>query len=70
VQFVKQVIIIKHTDTVLCRKWAFIKANKRLDYRLYLVLTGQRKTAHFITLIKHNIQYNSKRRRNREEEAF
>jgi len=48
VQFVKQVIIIKHTDAVLCRKWAFIKANKRLDYRLYLVLTGQRRPFHNI----------------------
>ena len=25
----------KTTDTVLCRKWAFIKANKRLDYILF-----------------------------------
>jgi len=35
VQLVKQVIIIKATDIVLCRKWAFIKANKRLDYILF-----------------------------------
>ena len=35
VQLVKQVIIIKNTDNVLCRKWAFIKANKRLDYILF-----------------------------------
>jgi len=66
VQLVQQVIITK-TQTPFCVEIGLLL---KPITKLFLVSTGQRKHAHFITLIKHKIQYNSKRRRNRGEEAI